>query len=61
MEIEINKDDILDYFDDGKSILLSYRNIYKEIKILTQVKIEENKHSIECVCFVKNRILLNIS
>lgn len=61
MEIEINKDDILDYFDDGKSILLSYRNIYKEIKILTQVKIEENKHSIESVCFVKNRILLNIS
>jgi hypothetical protein len=55
MEIEINKDDILDYFDDGKSILLSYRNIYKEIKI------EENKHSIENVCFVKNRILLNIS
>jgi hypothetical protein len=61
MEIEINKDDILDYFDDGKSILLSYRNIYKEIKISTQVKIEENKHSIGNVCFVKNRILLNIS
>jgi hypothetical protein len=57
---EICNDDILDYFDKGKSILFSYKFLYDGLEKIRFVRINEKNHFVKKVKKIKNRILITV-
>jgi hypothetical protein len=57
---EICNDDILDYFDKGKSILVSYKFSYDGLEKIRFVRINEKNHFVKKVKKIKNRILITV-
>ena len=60
MAIDITKNDVLDSFDDGKSILLSNNNFFENLKPSECIKLDEINYRIREVRKSKNRVLITI-
>lgn len=57
---EICNDDILDYFDKGKSILVSYKFLYDGLEKIRFVRVNEKNYFVKKIKKIKNRILITV-